>query len=262
MKITKFWRICLDADSDAAAAAEAAAAAAAAAEAAKKAFSQEDVNTLLAKERRGWQEKLTQQIGALEAIKKDGLTPEAKAELEKQIETLRNQTATTEELARQALGKREKAWNTEREKLIAERDAYAKDLDGLQIQTALDTAMGLHRVKAGATAVIAAYLRSGLQKVPVLDEAGKPTGRQSYVVQVPSYDAETKQTKVLQLTPPEAVAQMREQEEFAALFETAAKAGMGQSGGAGGSSIDVKNLTQEQYMELRKTNPSALGLRK
>lgn len=222
-----------------------------------KTFTQEEVNKLLAKERRDaqvkTQAKVASQLAALEAIKRDGLTPEAKLALEQQIETLRAQTQTEAELAKQSLAKAQAKWKQEEAKLTQERDAAAAALKKLKIDTALSTAMGVHGVKPEATPVISAYIQQRLQEVPEMNDAGKPTGQARLMVNLDVPDGDDGKVKTIQLTPDKAVKHLREQETFAALFSSQARSGMGGQGTTVFGSLDPTAMTQEQYMQWRKT---------
>jgi hypothetical protein len=71
----------------------------------------------------------------------------------------------------------------------------------------------------------------------------------------------------LQMSPSEAVKWMKERsDQFGGLFKSNVVSGVGGTSGTGPMSagkdgkVDVSKLTTEQYMELRKKNPAALGL--
>jgi hypothetical protein len=216
------------------------------------------MNATLARERREIQAKHLQQ---LEALKRDGLTPEDRAALEKQIGDLRAQTSTTEELAKRTLKERETLWATEKTALTAERDDARRRYDDLAVQTQLDTAMNVNGVRPGATAVVSAFLRQNLVRVPVVDGEGKPTSQMDYKVDLTVPDGDDKK-KQLRLSPVDAVAQLRKLDDFAALFVAGAKSGTGSAGGGGSAGTpDLKNMSQADYMRLRKENPTALGLK-
>jgi hypothetical protein len=226
----------------------------------KKTFTQDDVNKMLAAEKRTWQDKVQTSVAALENIKREGLTPEQKAELQSQIDSLRAQAQTAEEIAKQKLSKAERDWAKRERELVEQRDAAVKAYSDLEIQTELSTAMALHRVKPAATSVVSSYLKANLSQAPVLDSEGKPTGRKQYMVAMTAYDAESKTTKALSLPVVDAVNQLREREEFANLFESAAKAGMGQGASGRTGTNDIAKMSQEEYMAARAANPRSLGL--
>lgn len=222
-------------------------------------FTQDELNAVIAREKRVLQERHLQQ---LEAIKRDGLTPDDRATLEKQIADLRAQTQTTSELAKRTLAEREAAWAAEKQALAAERDMAKRLLDDLTVQNHLDTAMGVNGVKPAAVAVVGAFLRQNLVRVPVTGADGKPTDKVEYMIDLSVPDGEGDKKKQLRLTPVDAVAQLRKTEDFGPLFVAGAKSGTGSVGAPGASgSIDLKNMPQAEYMRLRKENPAALGLK-
>lgn len=215
-------------------------------------FSQDEVNALLAKERRAAQAKVQEQLTALEAIKQDGLTPEAKAALEQQIETLRAQSQTEAELAKQNLAKAQRDWKKREAELTADRDRATAAYEKLQVDTLLSTAMGLHGVSPAAAPILSAFISQRLQKVPVMDEAGKATGEYRHMVNLDVPDGDDGKVKTIQLPPDKAIAQLRENEAFSGLFVSAAKPGMGGQNVQLPGNADISQMSQEQYMEWRR----------
>ena len=220
-----------------------------------KTFTQDEVNALLAKEKRAAQQKIQEQLKALEAIQRDGLTPDGKQALEQQIDTLRAQSQTESELAKHKLAKQQKAWEEEKQRLIGERDAARKEHEQLEVDTILTTAMGMHGVLPGAMGVIKPFLVQRMKSVPVMDSDGKPTGQNRRVIQIDVPDDEDpSKLKSLQLTPDKAVAHLREQSEFLGLFASQATSGTGSIKTTKTGEPDFKNMSQAEYMEWRKQN--------
>ncbi len=96
-----------------------------------------------------------------------------------------------------------------------------------------------------------------------VDANGKPTGVFQTVIDLDDVDEKGQPIKSL-LTPTEAIARMKEKtSEWGNLFRSNVVHGVGgnPAQGAGGK-IDYKTMTPEQYMDIRKKNPEALGLRK
>lgn len=222
-----------------------------------KTFTQDEVNALLAKEKRAAQQKIQEQLKTLETIQRDGLSPESKQALEQQIEALRAQSQTEVELAKQKLTKQQKAWEEERTKLKAERDAARNRHEQLEIDTILMTAMGMHGVRPTATPIVKPYLLQRLKANPVLDSDGKPTDQVQRIIQleVPD-DEDPSKIKVLQLPPDKAVAHLRDLPDFSGLFASAATSGTGSSKTTNTGEPDFKNMTQADYMEWRKQQKS------
>jgi hypothetical protein len=101
----------------------------------------------------------------------------------------------------------------------------------------------------------------------VVDEKGKPTGKFKALVDFPDNDPNTGEPIQTVHTPESAVKRMRELPAvYGGLFNSGVVGGAGSQAatggiGPGGGVIDVRKLTQEQYMALREKNPAALGLR-
>jgi len=259
MKYQYYWlslrSICREGDGEGGDDGDAAAKAAAAAAAATKTFTQEEVNKLLANEKRAAQKKIQEQLATLENIQRDGLTPEGKQALEQQIETLRAQSQTEVELAKQKAAKQQKEWEKERQKLTEERDAARREHEQLEVDTILTTAMSMHGVRPQAMGIIKPYMVQRMRQVPIMDEEGKATGKTRRVIQIEVPDDEdSSKTKSLQLPPEKAVAHLREQEEFAGLFASAATSGTGSTKTTKTGEPDFRNMTQQEYMEWRKQN--------
>ena len=103
--------------------------------------------------------------------------------------------------------------------------------------------------------------------IELQDENGAGTGEWTTMVDLPDVDAKTGEPIITRRTPEDAVKRMRElPTQFGNLFTSNVVSGIGtgvaSGSGASKGSINARNLTPVQYMELRKTNPAALGLGK
>ena len=99
------------------------------------------------------------------------------------------------------------------------------------------------------------------------DEAGEPLGEFAPVIDLLGIDTKTGEQIITRRTPEDAVKRMRElPEQYGNLFKSNVVSGIGAgsatgSGVSGHGNVDIHNMSPEQYMELRKTNPAALGLK-
>ena len=95
---------------------------------------------------------------------------------------------------------------------------------------------------------------------------GQPTGRLTPKVDFPELDAEGNEV-LTQGTPDEIVSRMKDLGDYANLFKANVVSGIGANSATGGlpsgsnGRIDVRNLTPEQYMKLRKEKPELLDLK-
>jgi hypothetical protein len=113
-----------------------------------------------------------------------------------------------------------------------------------------------------------AVLRPMTKLVEVMDEkTGKGTGKFEVKVDFPDTDPQTGESIVAPHSPKSAVRRMKELPKYANMFKSGAVGGIGSNAATGGltsgtgGKIDFKNLTQEQYLKIRRENPALLGLR-
>lgn len=231
-----------------------------------KVFSQDDINKFLAEDRR----KHSQKYEALEAAYK---------------EALNNQTLTSDQ--RKALEQKledvQKTFRSKEQQLEHEKkqieERYAKDTKDLQERSVMWESRYrqslLDRELQDAASVndafnasqIVALLKPMTQIVEEQDEQGKSTGKFSVVIDLQDVDTKTGEQIITRRTPTDAVKRMRELPQlFGNLFRANVVSGVGSgsatgSGVSGNGRVDVRNLSPEQYMQLRKSNPAAIGLR-
>ena len=98
------------------------------------------------------------------------------------------------------------------------------------------------------------------------DQNGKGTGQFRVVVDLPDTDPATGNPVTRTVSVDEAAKIMREDPARQHIFHSGRVGGIGAGNsstvatGTGGA-CDVRNLTQEQYMKIRRENPQLLGLR-
>ena len=249
--------VCFDGDDDAAAAAAKAAEEAAAKKAAEeKTFTQEEVNTYLAKEKRKTQEAQRNLATQLEDAKSSSkLSQDDRDDLEKQIEVLQKQYMTGEERARQASEKMSKKHDEEFKLAQSDRDGWKVRYTEAVIDSAIIGAASVN--KAVSPVQIAAMLKPATKLTEKLDDEGKPMG--SYEPRVTFMDTDKDDKPVeLDLTIPEAVKRMAELEQYGNLFEGSKVGGLGGRSGTKGRTVDIAKIAVEDpalYRKLRKEQP-------
>jgi hypothetical protein len=243
--------------------------AAEAAEAAKmKAFSQEDVNTYLAEDRRKHTEKYKKLESAYQEMLADKtLAAEQRGKLEAELEDLQKTFRTKEQQAeyerKQERAQYENELKTSREAAIK----WEKMYKGSVIQRSLqDAAVGAEAFNPGQ---IIGLLTPITQMREKLNDDGKETGEMIPMVDFQDIDEKTGEQIITLRTPQEAVQRMKELPEYwGNLFRANVVSGIGSGAATGGVTsgsggrIDPAKLTPDQYRKLRKENPEALGLRK
>lgn len=225
----------------------------------KTTFTQDDVNKILAKDRRKHQDQLAKQqaetqkqIQLLEKIQQSkNLTEKDKTALEEQIEGLRNTLLTEKELAQKERAKIENQHKTAVAELTSERDNWQRRFQALTINHAIISEAT--KAEAFDPEAIIAILGPRTQLSERIDpETGKGSGTFEPVVKFDDVDKDQKPI-TLDLTVEQAIKRMTEIPKNGYLFKSTAAKGLGASGSAGKSGpIDYTKMDPEQYMKLRK----------
>lgn len=240
------------------AAAEKAAAdkAAADAEAARKGgerlFTQAEVNKIAAENKRALQQRNEALIKELETLKKGGnLSAEQKVQLEGRIESLQNELLSKEELSKKESEKQRKEFQKSLDLTVKERDDWKNRYTTATIQRTITDAAAQH--KAINPKQIVALLENKANLVPETDNEGNVTGKLIPRIKFETQDKEGKPV-TLDITIPEAVAQMKDMDEYLNLFQGEGTSGLGASSKSTGKVADVRTLAKDpaKYREARK----------
>lgn len=232
--------------------AEAATKAAEEAARAGKTFSQEEMNKILADDRRKHQGQTRQALEELESLKaKAELTAQEREDLETRISSMRSEIMTKEELAKKAKDKTDNAHKDEVTTVTKDRDHWKGKYTESTIQRTITDAAVAN--DAHVPEQIVAILRPNTQLVEALDAEGKPTGELIPKVKFSDTDKDGKPV-TLDLTIPEAVKRMREIEKYLNLFKGEGVGGIGSLSRPGGKDADLKTLAKDPkaYREARK----------
>jgi predicted RNase H-like nuclease (RuvC/YqgF family) len=220
---------------------------------ANKTFTQEQVNKMLAEDRRKHKAQVDKHVTELEQLKKSkSLSDNERQNLTSKIEELQNSVLTKEQRAQKEQEKLKKDLEQTTQQLTADRDGWKERFHTTQIKQAITSEAAAH--KAFDSDALIAILGPNTRLVEVQDDAGNPTGE--FVPKTKFKDKDPKEGKdvVLDMTVPEVVARMKEIPKYGYLFETTAAAGVGagrQAGGRGGE-VDPSTMTTSQYREWRK----------
>jgi len=222
-----------------------------------KSFTQDDINTLLAKERREYQKKMQSTAEELEMIRsKSKLTDADRKTLESRIESMRNEYLTKEELYKKEQDKLKNQHTKEVENLSKEAESWKSRFTSSSIDRAIIDACIHPEHEAYSTKQVVALLRPNTRLIEELNEAGEPTG--VFLPKVKFEDADKHGTPVvLELSPKEAVKRMSEMEEYYNLFKEGGVGGVGRFTKKGGTDgkLDAAKLAREnpaKYRQLRK----------
>jgi len=248
-------------EGDEAAKAAAAKAAADAANAPKTlTMTQDDLNKMMADNRR----KLTQQnealLGELSGIKEQAkLTGQAKDDLEERIEKLQEAHMSAEEIAKKNISKAAKNHVDELAKVSKDREAWQKRYTRERVATELTNAA--IAAKATVPEQIVNLLGPETYLSEVLGDDGKGTGVYDTLISFNDVDDDGKPV-TLKLAPDAVLKRMQElPDRFGNLFINPGAGGMGGSSGSGGSKGTPKTVEvlkdTASYMKWRKDNPKA-----
>jgi hypothetical protein len=225
-------------------------------------FTQDDVNRMLADDRRKHQAKLDQvQRTLTETLEGKNLSVRERESLAAQVETLAAEKRTREEQLVHEKTQMEKQYG----KQLADSNKALADAQALyhseKTERALtDAASGNDAFRPEQVVTV---LRPYTRLEPIKDEKGKIVG-QKVLIDFPDTDEDGQPTKVVH-TPESAVRRMRElPKKYGNLFNSGVVSGIGSqatAGGPGGGPIDPRKLTQAQYLKIRAERPELLGLR-
>ena len=224
----------------------------------KDMFNQEQVNTMMAEEKRKTKDRHEKLITELKEAKKGAsVTAEERASLEQRIDDLQSANLTSEEKQKRATDRAKKEYDGKVDSLTAERDTWQSKHSTLMIDTEIIRAAASEN--ALNVEQIAAILMPKTRLVEKLDEEGKPSGVFEPKVTFPDIDKDEKPI-ILKLSVSEAVKRMKEMAQHGNLFEGNKVGGIGGTGSAGISGkINIAKLAakkdQTEYRKLRKKQP-------
>lgn len=269
---------CFDGDDAAATAAAAASAAAAAAAAAaganntgdkSKTFTQDDVNKMLAEDRRKHKAALESSEKTYKELLEtnQNLSATERKALEDNLESVRGQLLTKEELMAKSKKELEETYSTK----LSASDKKAQEWESrfkasTVTRTLQDAAISAEAFSADQIVTI---LASRTKLVEDVDKAGKPAGTYRVMVEVETVDPTTGETAMSQRTPAEAMKWMKDNpERFGNLFKAGVVSGIGANSTAGlptgaGGGVDLAKLAKDPvaFRKVLKENPAILGMK-
>ena len=235
-----------------------------------KVFSQEDVNKFLADDRRRNAAKYESKQAELETAYKEALANQSlsgdqRAQLEDKLEDLQKTFRSKEQQLEHDKKKLETMYTEEVQGLKQKAETWENKYKSSMVDRALQDA-AIKNDSFNPTQVTT-ILKTMTKIIEQTDEAGEPLGEYSPVIDLIDVDGKTGEQIITRRTPEDAVKRMRElPEQYGNLFRSNVVSGIGAgsatgSGVSGHGNVDIHNMSPEQYMQLRKTNPEALGLR-
>lgn len=219
----------------------------------KKTFTQDDVNKILAADRRKHKGDLQKAIDELEAVKvKADLTSKERSDLEERLDDLKGQLLTKEELAEKEKQKTNKRHAEEVGKLTGEVDLWRTRYTKSSIDRAITDASSKHKAFSGEQ--IIAILGPKTQMVEEVNKEGEKTGNLVPRVQFPDSDKDGKPV-TLDLAVDDAVKRMTEMDAYQNLFQAEGSGGLGATNRGGAKPEDMSTLLKDprKYREARKS---------
>ena len=209
----------------------------------KKTFTQDEINKILAQEKRKHQNVTQKALNEVEALrKKSSLTEKERHELDDRVEQLRTSLLTEQEKAKREADKLRRQHRERVTGLESERDTWKTRFTDSTIERSITDAAATNN--AFNPKQIVAILGRDTRLVEDLDDQGVPTGTLVPKVRFKDKDKEDKSV-VLELSPSEAIKRMKEIPEFLNLFKVEGTGGVGLRSQPSGKKLDVRQLAKD-----------------
>lgn len=217
-------------------------------------LTQEQVNKIVAEEKRKHQAKFEKLEQNMKALKEDkSLTDQEKEKIAKEADDLRKQLRTKETQAEVERKAAEARYKNE----LEETKATATKWENMFKQSTVQRELLDAAVSADA------YEPSQIVTLLQPQTELKETEDGKFKVMINFHDIDEKTGKPIETlrTPMEAVSRMKELKRSKNLFTSGVVSGIGGDNVVGKTGdIDVTELTAEQYRKIRAENPERLGL--
>lgn len=229
---------------------------------------QAKVNALLADERRKAETKSKSDLQSIqaqleEALQSKTLAEEDRTKLKATHEDTQKRLRTEAEQLAHEKKRAEEEFKTKYTEVESRATAWEQRFKSAEITRSLQDA-AIAEEAYNPTQIVSLLRHSTKMTEEVDEKTNKPTG--NFMLEVEFEDVSTEGASYTAKMPPaKAVKRMKELPQYANLFKSGVVSGLGGNSTAGGAAggntkIDLRNLTPEQYRELRKNNPKALGL--
>jgi len=232
-------------------------------------FSQDDMNTFLAEDRRKHQEKYKKLETSFQDILADkNLAAEQRSKLEGELQDLQKAHRTKDQQAAYDLKQEQEKSATE----VANYKEAATKWENMYKNSVIQRSLQDAAIEGEAfnPSQIVGLLTPTTEMRPATDDEGNEIPDQMVPkIDFPDIDEKTGNRITTLRTPQEAVQRMKElPQHFGNLFRANVVSGIGAGAATGGvtsgegGKVDVTKLSSEQFRKLRKGNPEALGLRR
>lgn len=216
---------------------------------------QKHINELLAKERRTHQEQNKKIIEDLKKARdSQGATQAERDAYESRIKELEATVMSKEDIAKRDKNKLEKEYTGKIDNLTGERDTWRSRYENSTIEREiLDEAVAADAFRARQ---LIPHLRPNTKMVEVVDKDGNGTGVFNTRVRLETSD-EKGNPVTLDMSIKEAITKMKDDPEYANMFNSGVRSGVGLNGshGGNGKGIDPTKMSTKDYLEARKKDP-------
>lgn len=224
---------------------------------AKTTFTQEEVNAMMAENKKALQKQNAELVTQLETLKQGkGLSEQEKADLQARIDQLSTQHMTEQQKLQAQVAKLEKDGKAALESLTGESKKWQGEYQRLLVTQGILQGVAAHKAADPTGEQLISMLMPRAKVVEVLDDAGNATGVYQAVLPVTIFD-KTKKPVAVELPVAEAIGKMREDPKNANLFLTDGKPGFGGSNSAGGGGSGKPafdpNMAPSDYRKNRKS---------
>lgn len=212
---------------------------------------QEHINTMMARDKRTFQQKIAKQVSDIDALKKQStLTSKDRESLDQKVNTLQRDLSTRDELAARDKRAIENKHQHEMKKVSDDMEVVVKKYTSSMIARSISDASSANSGQNPAH--FQAILGPMAKVVPPIDEKGVTIEGQpdTVMIEFPDKDKDGKDV-VLNLSPNDAVKRMSELDEHLALFKSKG------TGGVGGTNISASGVGRMSAAELAKSDPEA-----
>ena len=234
---------------------------------AAKLFTQDELNKVLAEDRRKHQTKLQEVETKLKAaLDSNTLTEKDRKALQENLETVQGQLRSKEE----QLALEKKQLQEQYAVQLKEAHEKAAFFETLYRDSTVERALTDAAVKndAFSPSQLVTQLRPLTKLVPEVDpKTAKPTGKFRPMVEMQTVNQTTGELETKAYTPEDAVKKMKDDPaNWGNMFRAGVVSGIGSSSATGGltsgnGQIDLRKITPQQYLEIRQKNPELLRAR-
>jgi hypothetical protein len=233
----------------------------------EKTFSQADVNTFLAEDKRKQQEKFKKLEDSYKKILADtNLQKEQRAKLEAELQDVQASQRTAKQQAEYERKQEREQFTTQVETLKEQVEQWETLFKSSVVDRSLQDAAIAQ--DAFNPSQIMGLLRPMTRMQEKTDESGNPVGEFAPVIDFADINEASGEPETTLRTPEQAVQRMKELPQlYGNLFRSNVVSGVGSGSATGGvksgeGRIDPTKLSPEDYRRLRKENPEALGLKR